>query len=384
MSPLIKMKELKLEPEDSGTDFDEDDEDCDTAESNENEELFQQCPLISQCRVGSKKKYILQVAGTLENNPNVAVGLSDYTCEVYNLSSNKFAKLTVFSEHKDIITEVKFCNSNSNLLYTGSHDGTVRLWDLRVPKNSTLQFKDTTLTNGQVKLLNSFDIAPNNLLLAAGTSLFEGDTFLLFWDARKTSLLGGYWESHTRDVTQVKFHPDDSNKLISGATDGLINIYDLSQSREDDALIDSLNTESSIEKLGWLQRGGKDVISCVTPTEDVQFWKMDDAQPYLHLRRCEIATEIHGITDSTYMVDVHEGLGCTLALAGSSDGGERLRGLSLAGDIVFPALGFPQNKQRVRASWFNSHTNLLLTGGEKGILNAWDVKINNYAMKREK
>jgi hypothetical protein len=101
------------------------------------------------------------------------------------------------------------------------------------------------------------------------------------------------------------------------------------------------------------------------------------------------------------MVDVHEGLGCTLALAGSSDGGERLRGLSLAGDIVFPALGFPQNKQRVRASWFNSHvrflkcffvllliihfqTNLLLTGGEKGILNAWDVKINNYAMKREK
>jgi WD40 repeat protein len=91
----------------------------------------------------------------------------------------------------------------------------------------------------------------------------------------------------------VKFHPDDSNKLISGATDGLINIYDLSQSREDDALIDSLNTESSIEKLGWLQRGGKDVISCVTPTEDVQFWKLDDAQPYLHLRRCEIATEIH-------------------------------------------------------------------------------------------
>jgi hypothetical protein len=66
MSPLIKMKELKLEPEDSGTDFDEDDdEDCDTAESNENEELFQQCPLIAQCRVGSKKKYILQVAGTL-------------------------------------------------------------------------------------------------------------------------------------------------------------------------------------------------------------------------------------------------------------------------------------------------------------------------------
>jgi hypothetical protein len=72
--------------------------------------------------------------------------------------------------------------------------------------NPTNYIIDTTLTNGQVKLLNSFDIAPNNLLLAAGTSLFEGDTFLLFWDARKTSLLGGYWESHTRDVTQVLAH----------------------------------------------------------------------------------------------------------------------------------------------------------------------------------
>lgn len=153
-------------------------------------------------------------------------------------------------------------------------------------------FTDTTVTNTKKKLFTCFDVSPNNILLAAGTNLYEGDSFILFWDVRKNSLLGGYWESHTDDVTQVKFHPEDSNKLISGSVDGLINLYDLSQTSEEDALIDSLNTESSIEKLGWFQQGRTDIISCITHTADVQFWKIEDAQPYCHLHRSDVAREI--------------------------------------------------------------------------------------------
>ena len=87
----------------------------------------------------------------------------------------------------------------------------------------------------------------------------------------------------------MKFHHDDPNKLISGSVDGLINLYDLSQNNEEDALIDSLNTESSVEKLRWLQHQGKDIVGCITHTADVQLWRTDDAQPYCHLHRAEIA-----------------------------------------------------------------------------------------------
>lgn len=90
----------------------------------------------------------------------------------------------------------------------------------------------------------------------------------------------------------MKFHSEDSNKLISGSVDGLINVYDLSQSNEDDALIDSLNTESSIEKLSWLQIDQKHVINCLTHTAEVQLWKLEGAQPYLHLYRSDIAKEM--------------------------------------------------------------------------------------------
>lgn len=91
---------------------------------------------------------------------------------------------------------------------------------------------------------------------------------------------------------QVKFHPDNPNKLISGSTDGLINLYDLSQSSEDDAFIDCLNTESSIEELSWFREDNKDMVACVTHTSDLQTWRLEDAQPYGYFHKEEIAKEL--------------------------------------------------------------------------------------------
>lgn len=37
----------------------------------------------------------------------------------------------------------------------------------------------------------------------AGTDVLKDDAFLLFWDIRNTNLLGGYWDTHQGDITQV-------------------------------------------------------------------------------------------------------------------------------------------------------------------------------------
>lgn len=67
-------------------------------------------------------------------------------------------------------------------------------------------FLDTTIDGSDlVKSINSFDVCPNNRLLAAGTDLTDGDPYILFWDIRSVKLLGAYWESHTDDITQVSF-----------------------------------------------------------------------------------------------------------------------------------------------------------------------------------
>ena len=64
-------------------------------------------------------------------------------------------------------------------------------------------------------------------------------------------MLGGYWDSYGDDVTSVKFHGTDASKLATGGTDGLINVFDISRDNEDDALLTTLNSESSIRNLIW-------------------------------------------------------------------------------------------------------------------------------------
>lgn len=135
----------------------------------------------------------------------VCVGLSNNTCEVHEMTNNQITKLVAFEEHSKNIIDVKFSLDNNNLVYTGSADGSVKIWDLRTPKQSVNTLTDPTCPSPEnVKPFSCFDVSSNERLICAGTDLYEGDSFLLFWDVRNTKLLGGYWESHMDDVTKVR------------------------------------------------------------------------------------------------------------------------------------------------------------------------------------
>jgi hypothetical protein len=62
---------------------------------------------------------------------------------------------------------------------------------------------DDTEDSEKLKPLSDFDIAVSGRFICCGTELIDNYAFLLFWDIRTTNLLGGYWESHTDDITQV-------------------------------------------------------------------------------------------------------------------------------------------------------------------------------------
>jgi len=44
----------------------------------------------------------------------------------------------------------------------------------------------------------------------------------------------------------VKFHPTEDKTVISGSTDGIINLFDVTQTTEQDAFQSSFNTKSSV------------------------------------------------------------------------------------------------------------------------------------------
>lgn len=194
------------------------------------------------------------------------------------------------------MTNVRFSPDSDHILYTSSLDGKIKVWDLRNGE-CTREFKDATL-----KPLSCMDVSCNDRVLCAGTELVDGDAYLLFWDIRSRKLLGGYWESHTDDITSVAFHTSEYDTIASSSTDGLVNLFDLRQPNEEEALQTSLNTESSVARAKW---NGSNLLSVFTHTETVQLWDRDSAGPTYNLKREEIAAALSVPSDDCYVVNVH-------------------------------------------------------------------------------
>lgn len=129
-------------------------------------------------------------------------------------------------------------------------------------------------------------------MLCAGTTLnAAADAFLLFFDVRKQSTLGAYWECHSEDISQVRFHPKQPDRLASGAMDGLINVFDIGQANEDAALEYCMNTERTVQRLNWHkdEQLDKDLLSCITHMNEVHIYDVDDSQKVFERSRDEWA-----------------------------------------------------------------------------------------------
>lgn len=89
---------------------------------------------------------------------------------------------------------------------------------------------------------------------------------------------------------QINFSKNKPNKLVSGGVDGLINVFDISEQTEDDALQYSLSTDCAVDKISWLS---EDVISCITQNIDVQIWDIESADQLKILKREDIAKALN-------------------------------------------------------------------------------------------
>lgn len=169
----------------------------------------------------------------------VACGLSNNSVHVASIDT--LTKISTFVVHEQTVVGLKFDVQDPNCLYTAANDGLVRVWDLRETKKAVREFKNEFLPPGgkggpKVRPLLSFDVDSGSRYLCAGTEQMKQDAFLMLWDLRQSKLLSCFSELHQDDVTDVKFHPTDNNVVASCSTDGLVNIFDLTSTEEDDAL----------------------------------------------------------------------------------------------------------------------------------------------------
>ncbi|XP_076605140.1 WD repeat-containing protein 89 [Chaetodon auriga] len=212
--------------------------------------------------------YLLDVA--LQQTGLLAVTCSNFTVHLHN--KDTLSLVGEYRGHSGPLCGVVFSHTSPDLLYSGSADGTVRGWDARRPGTEAAQIFKSDPSHSYC----SFDLSCSGTLLCAGTEqVNDEDSFLVFWDVRKPGsvLLGVYSESHSDDITQVRFHPRDKDRLASGSTDGLVNVFDLSRGAEEEALLATCNSDSSAGSVCW---SGADYtrLLCLSHDEGLHLWDL--------------------------------------------------------------------------------------------------------------
>lgn len=294
-------------------------------------------------------------------NSNHTVGLFDYgACALKGIQN--------ISAHKNVISGVRFGKAELDLLFTSSFDGTVKCWDTRTNMKKAAQtFEGYGETNN---VFTSFDISSNDRVLCAGTESLKQDCdiHILFWDRRQSSLMGAYNQSHQDDVTQVCFHPNNVDSLATGSTDGLVCVFDIAQPTEDDALQLTLNSESSVARIGWCGEEQRNLF-CLTHIDTLCVWDTQNDGEDIKILN-DLKETLKGSDAVEYLVDCFDANNSLFVATGTHSGDIRLVDISGETPTVASTLSGGHNST-VRVAHWDSKTNSLVTGGEDSCLCLW-------------
>lgn len=288
---------------------------------------------------------------------------SSKTVHIYDLNNvNGLTQLRhvdcseVNAVDRNEICGVKFANGNANIVYVATVDGSIVSYDLRAADAVSQSFQSDQVHK---KPFTCFDLNSNDTVLCAGTEELSCEAHLIYFDVRKNATLGAYTDSHQDDVTQVKFHPTKHNVLASGSTDGLINVFNIVESSEDDALEYCLNTESSVQTLNWhpTPKPDQNRLACITHTNDFHLYNVEESELIYQCTRDDITAFIkRKSTADCYLVNSHTTAnGELFLLAGSNfNRGECLRSLNFNQNTFEARTDFSnKNKQIVRCSVYD-------------------------------
>ncbi|XP_075782499.1 serine/threonine-protein phosphatase 2A 56 kDa regulatory subunit epsilon isoform isoform X9 [Pelodiscus sinensis] len=312
-----------------------------------------------------------------ESNHLVAVSCSNKSIRVYNRETLHL--LREYSGHPGLLNGVRFAHTSDNTLFSACSDGTIKCWDTRLATQETVQLFSGYPSN----VFISFDINCSDLIVCAGTEKVEEDTFMVFWDARSNTNyactakepLGTYSETHNDDITKICFHPLKPNLVASGSTDGLVNVFDINKENEDDALLATCNSDSSVSFIGWCGKDYKQVY-CMTHTEGFCWWdlsQIDTEEPMTILQILDVrevvcieTSNLHYLIGGLY----HEKADKLFIVGGTAMGNIHLMncgidGLSLVGTL------HGGHSATVRSFYWNMTDDSLLTGGEDAQLLLW-------------
>ncbi|KAL2006552.1 hypothetical protein VTN00DRAFT_9220 [Thermoascus crustaceus] len=296
---------------------------------------------------------------------------SDDSLRLLDASSLKL--LNVAKTHKGVTCLREYgsaAGTGQQLLATSGRDGKVRLWDARGSGSPALEME--TAKNAAVLSL-ACNAETNSVV--AGTELVSSLATVAIWDIRSPKQVRQqYVESHNDDVTELQYHPTRNNILLSGSTDGLVNVYDTTIIDEDDTLRQVIN-HGSIHHAGFLSEQAiyalsHDEVFSIYPATDPEDERSEPPSPlqFGDLRQplsCEYVVQILGGSQGSYL----------------AAGNTTEQRLDLVPLVARPTWRFDQSdiwrlpgahgEEIVRSVYLDEQSRTVFTCGEDGFVRAW-------------
>ncbi|SCV67395.1 BQ2448_5006 [Microbotryum intermedium] len=292
------------------------------------------------------------------------------------------------SSQKGITSMTRGAGEGSTAVFVTARDGTVTGWDTKDLSKEAFKLRSSS---GAPLLCasQSSDLS----CLAVGGELHHHETMIDLWNLTTLELQHTYTESHSDDITSLKFHPSPSfpHVLLSASVDGLINTYDVRIQDEDDSVLSTSQVGTSLVDAGWMARIGhaEEVTSgewkgvwTTTTIETMQFWDVENQSLIKDLGDIrEVALQpwrSDYLISATYSPD----LSGVAIFVGTQKGDAALLNLSDPRRWILeqnlPGVGGRTLEGKghadiVRCAAMNTQTGTVVTGGEDGRVCLWSV-----------
>lgn len=275
---------------------------------------------------------------------------------------NKSAVVDYKNAHDGVITGLKTIDLHS--VATSSADGTIKMWDFRINnKQSSQIYKNDNSTP-----LTCLDVHQGKL--AAGTELVGVDSGVMLWDMRVPNKpIVSYMDAHNEDVTQVQFHPDEANGLLSAAQDGYVHIYNTTITDMDEAIYQTINHNNTpIQRAGFLKNRK---VFAKSNMETMAIYHIPDPDSEEQEPKPHDFGDLRMKWNCEYVADILNGF----VAVGSNNENQEFR--VMAWDNETDSISKTMNligahgEEVVRSVYLDAVTQCIYTGGEDGCVKVW-------------